>query len=158
MMTLTEIGLDATWEHGRVVAPPTPDELERLLATLKQRKRGTLYLKTAGDRLFLMGVASRVWLAHIYDDSLGSLWLSNPPLNGRISATFDCGGTPTKIQAKLTCRTSDAVRACREFFLAPAAIPTGNWINEYTGLPIGDRASNAFGAAPPAVKRGSDGL
>ena len=69
-------------------------------------------------------------------------------INGRTSATFDCGGTPTKIQAKLTYRTSDAVRACREFFLAPEAIPTGNWISEYTGLPIGVPDSNAVGADP----------
>jgi hypothetical protein len=137
MSTLTEIILDGTWEHGRVVTPPTPGELERLLATLKQRRRGTLYLMATGQRFFMMGVASRVRLAHIYSDALGSLWLSNPPPNGRSSATFDCGGTPTKIQAKLTCRASDAVRACQEFFLAPETIPTGSWINEYTELPVG---------------------
>ena len=146
MRNLTEIILDGTWEHAKVVAPPTPGELERLLATLKQRRRGTLYLKTAGDRLFMTGVSSRVWLAHIYDDILGSLWLSNPPSNGRSNATFDCGGTPTKIRATWTCRASDATRACWEFYRDPEAIPTGNWINEYTGLPIGGPASHALGA------------
>lgn len=157
MMTLTEIILDATCEHGRVVAPPTPGELERLLSTVKQRKRGTLYLMTTGDRYFMTGVTFGVWLAHICDNPLGSLWLSNPPSNGRSSATFDCGRTPTKIQAILTCRTSDATRACWEFYRDPEATPSGNWINEYTGLPIGGPASHALGADPPAVKHERDG-
>ncbi len=151
MSALTEIILDGTRMHGRVVAPPTPGELERLVATLRQRRRGTLYLMTAGDRFFMTGVASRVWLAHIYGDALGSLWLSNPPLNSRSSATFDCGGTPTRIQAMLMCRASDAVRVCREFFLDPETIPSGNWINEYSGLPVGGGpAFPAIAADPPA--------
>src|SRR5271166_4323560 len=114
MSAITEIILDATRKDSRIVTPPTSSELDRLLATLKQRRSGTLYLMTPGDRFFMMGVASRVWLAHIYSDTLGSLWMSNPPPTGRDNATFDCGGTPTKIQAKLTCRAGDAVRACRE--------------------------------------------
>jgi hypothetical protein len=65
MSTVTEIILDATRLHGRVVAAATSSDLERLLATLKQRKSGTLYLKAATDRFFMMGVVSRVWLAHI---------------------------------------------------------------------------------------------
>jgi hypothetical protein len=153
MSAITEIILDATWKAGRIVAPPTSGELDRLLTTLKQRRSGTLYLKTPGDRFFMMGVASRVWLAHIYSDTLGSLWLSNPAPNGRSRATFDCGGTPTKIQANLTCRAKDALRACREFFRAPEAIPTGNWINENSGLPAGGGPAFPMGAADaPASK------
>lgn len=136
MSTLTEMILDATWEHGRLVAPPTSDELDRLVTTLKQRRSGTLYLMTAGNRFFMAGVASRVWIAHIYTEAYDSLWLSNPPRNGRSHVTFDCGRTPTKIGGNLTCRPSDAIRACREFFLAPAALPSGNWISEYSGPPI----------------------
>jgi hypothetical protein len=151
MSVLTEIRLDATWKHGRIVAPPTSGELDRLLAKLRQRRSGTLYLMTSGDRYFVMGVASRVGLAHIYSNALGSLWLSNPQPNDRSSAMFDCGGTPTKIQANLTCRAGDAVLACREFFLAPEAIPTGNWINGYSGLPVGSGpAFRVVPASPPA--------
>src|SRR5262249_12373559 len=137
MSAITAIILDATRKDSRIVTPPICSELDRLLATLKQRRSGTLYLMTQGDRFFMMGVASRVWSANIYSDPLGSLWLSNPPANSRRNATFDCGGTPTKIEGNLTCRSGDAVRACREFFLAPETIPTGNWINEYSGLPAG---------------------
>lgn len=149
MSAITEIILDATRKESRIVAPPTSSELDRLLTTLKQRRSGTLYLMTPGDRFFIVGLASRVWLAHIYSDTLGSLWLSNPPPDGRSRATFDFGGTPTRIQSDLTCRAGDAVRACREFFLAPDAIPAGNWINENSGLPAGSGPAFRGDASDP---------
>ena len=137
MSAVREIILDATRLHSRAVAPATSSDLERLLATLKERKSGTLYLTTATDRYFMIGVASRVWLAHISRGADEPLWLSDPPPNGRSSATFDCGQTPTKIEARFTCRAPAAILACREFFLAPEAIPPGNWVGEWSGLPIG---------------------
>jgi hypothetical protein len=136
MSTVREIILDATRLHGRVVAPATSSDLERLLATLKERKSGTLYLKTARECFFMIGVASRVWQAHLCRGGDDPLWLSDPPRNGRRGATFDCGGTPTKIEARFTCRPPAAILACREFFLAPEAIPPGNWVGEWSGLPI----------------------
>ena len=147
MSTVREIILDATRLQGRVVAPATSSDLERLLATLKQRKSGTLYLMTATDCFFLMGVASRVWLAHICRRGDEPLWLSDPPRNGRSSATFDCGQTPTKIEARFTCRAAAAILACREFFLTR---PKRS--HQETGLESG-RASPSGVPANKSTKR-----
>lgn len=136
MSSVTEIILDAAFMQDRIAVPPTSSDLERLLAILKERTYGTLYLMTSGDRFLMVGVAGRVWLARISRGPDEPWVLSNPPCNGRSGATFDCGNTPTRIEARFTCRRSDAILACREFFLAPEATPSGSWIGEWSGLSV----------------------
>ena len=130
MIAVSEVVLDGTRSFDRIVVEPAAVELERLLALLKDRRSGTLYLMTPGDRFFRLGVTSHVWMAGLCGGPDEPLWLSNPPRNGRGGATFDCGGTPTRIEARFTCRESDAIPACRAFFQDPDAAPPGNWIGE----------------------------
>lgn len=138
MDKITSIILDAARSHERVSIPtPSSSDLERLLSTLKERCLGTLYLFTARENYLVVGVASRVWLAHIFRGPEEPLWLSNPAQNGRTRATFDFARTPTPIEARFTCRLPDAIASCRSFFLAPQELPSGNWIGEWTAPPSG---------------------